>query len=801
MTTPVFDQQLLATIANELDLRPPNAEAVETVMFQAARHFSQEGAGPFEGTVDVATAVGKTYAMVGLMDYLIACGYRNFVVICPGRTVARKTIGNFTPGHPKHVPGMSTDPLVVTAENFDSPTVASALTDETVVKVHVFTVQALLTPRGRADRRTQQFQEGLGEAFYEALQNIDDLVVFADESHLYGGQRFARAVSELHPQILIGLTATPKRNERILYRYPLAAAIAEGYVKTPVMAGRRDDRDDFYTKLSDGVRLLDRKRRVIEAYRAEHPEAPVVNPVMLVIAGNIGDANEATGILRHPNFAGGAYRDAILEIHSEVDDVDDALARLDDVENPDSSVRVIVSVGMLKEGWDVRNVYVICSLRASVSEILTEQTLGRGLRLPFGGRLTGVPALDTLEVVVHERYDALIARIDRMREAFVDMRTVTAAAGPEDQPVDAGVAINPEGDATPGTPAVTDVDARIADQDAAAAGMEGEELRVREDLPTIQLPVVPAQVVEAPFSLAEITDMDLFRAAGRRLAAEPDEHLRFTAATGAIETDDQGQRVARMRRQAGGEPVISPAEVVPLEQGLQRLREDILHAGVVPAREQEVRLLRRILDAFVEGLGTSPERSLSAYHRRAAEAIVAVIRQAQQNRQPTVSLGEVELRPFDAVRHGRPTVLDRYSPFSRGVGYTGFAKSLYAQDWFDGGSTEFRLAGLIDDAEDVVCWLRLQTGDLTLPWRGMTRSYNPDFVVVDTAGVHWLLEAKSDDAAQDEDVVAKRQAAAQWVNHVTAETGTEWRYLFVTESDIERARESWPALKQAGLAT
>jgi len=39
---------------------------------------------------------------------------------------------------------------------------------------------------------------------------------------------------------------------------------------------------------------------------------------------------------------------------------------------------------MLKEGWDVKNVYVIVSLRASVSEILTEQTLGRGLRLPFG---------------------------------------------------------------------------------------------------------------------------------------------------------------------------------------------------------------------------------------------------------------------------------------------------------------------------------------------------------------------------------------------------------------------------------
>lgn len=800
MTAPVFDQQLVATVANELDLRRPNAEAVETVVFQAARHFAQDDPGVFAGTVDVATAVGKTYAMAGLMDYLIACGYRNFAVICPGRTVVRKTIGNLTPGHPKHVRGMSTDPLVVTAENFDSPVVASALVDETIVKVYVFTVQALLTPRAQADRRTHQFQEGIGQPFYEALQRLDDLVVFADESHLYGGKQFSRAVYGLRPQMLIGLTATPKRNDHILFRYPLAAAIAEGYVKTPVIVGRRDDRDDFYTKLSDGLRLLDLKRRAIEAYRAEHPEVPVVNPVMLVIAANIDDAGEATEILRHPNFEGGVYRDAILEIHSEVADADEALTLLDDVEHPDSPVRVIVSVGMLKEGWDVRNVYVICSLRASVSEILTEQTLGRGLRLPFE-RLTGEPVLDTLEVVAHERYDALISRVDRMRQAFVDLRTVTAATGPEEQQVEAGLAVNTDGAATTGTPAVTDVDARLADQEQAAAGLEGEELRLRAELPTIQLPIVAAQVVEAPFSLAEFTDMEVFRTAGRRLAAEPDSQLRRTAIAGEIETDESGKRVARMRRQSAGDPVVSAAQAVPLEQALQRLREDIVQSGVFPAREQEVRLLRRILDAFVEGLGAFPERTLSAYQRRAADAIVGIIRQAQVHRQPTVSLGEVELHPFDAIRHGRSTVLDRFSPFSRGVGYTGFAKSLYAQDWFDGGSTEFKLAELIEDTDEVVCWLRLQTGDLPLPWRSMHRFYNPDFIVVDEAGVHWLVEAKSDDAAEDEDVVAKSRAASQWANHVTAAMGTEWRYLFVTETDIERVRGSWAALKQAGLAT
>ena len=53
---------------------------------------------------------------------------------------------------------------------------------------------------------------------------------------------------------------------------------------------------------------------------------------------------------------------------------------IDRLEDPGSPYRIIISVGMLKEGWDVKNVYVIASLRASVSDILTEQSLGRGLR-------------------------------------------------------------------------------------------------------------------------------------------------------------------------------------------------------------------------------------------------------------------------------------------------------------------------------------------------------------------------------------------------------------------------------------
>src|SRR6185436_15236403 len=119
-------------------------------------------------------------------------------------------------------------------------------------------------------------------------------------------------------------------------------------------------------------------------------------------------------------FFGGTFADAVLVVHSNAPD--EALAALATVEEPDSPVRIVISVGMLKEGWDVKNVYVIASMRASVSDILTEQTLGRGLRLPFG-HYTEVEILDTLEVLGHERYEDLLKKAGVFNEQFIDRRT------------------------------------------------------------------------------------------------------------------------------------------------------------------------------------------------------------------------------------------------------------------------------------------------------------------------------------------------------------------------------------------
>ena len=419
-----FDLERIEAIARALDLREPNQDALMSIALVLAQHYEIDGgSAPFEGVCDCATGIGKTYILAGAIDYFAAEGVRNFVIVTPGKTILNKTVANFTRGNPKSLAeGMSVDPIVITADNFNSAAMREAMDDPQQVKVFIFTVQSLVNPRTDASRKTRKFQEGLGEAFYDHLKKADDLFVVADEHHAYYSPAFSNAVRDLDPWALIGLTATPHGNtpeEQIIYRYPLAAAIADRYVKTPVLVGRKDDLRDPATKLADGITLLELKEQAVEDYCARTGAEPV-QPLMLVIAPDIEEAEEIESVLQDQSFAGGRYADRILTVHSRA--ADEALEALEQLEEPGSPYAIVISVGMLKEGWDVKGVYVICSLRASVSELLTEQTLGRGMRLPFGA-YTDIELLDTLDVLAHEKYEELLKKANVINEQFIDHRT------------------------------------------------------------------------------------------------------------------------------------------------------------------------------------------------------------------------------------------------------------------------------------------------------------------------------------------------------------------------------------------
>lgn len=816
MSEIAIDQQLVQEVAARLDLRDPNREALQSIAMELSRHYDVlEQTPPFEGVVDVATGIGKTYIMAATIDYLAtARAVRNFAVITPGRTILRKTEANFTLGHVKSLLGtMAVRPVVITADNFNTPAMRAVMDDLEQVKLYIFTVQALTKPQTDVARKTHKFQEGLGKAFYEHLRSLYDLVIFADEHHIYYSDAFSKAIRDLTPYALIGLTATPHRKtpeDQIIYRYPLAAGIAAQLVKTPVIVGRRDDRTDTATKLLDGIRLLEYKAKTV-AWYCDRTGKPLVNPVMLVISKEIEDAEECRRLIEDPTFAGGVYADKVLVIHSNAPD--EALEKLDTVEDANSPVRIIISVGMLKEGWDVKNVYVIVSLRASISDILTEQTLGRGLRLAFG-TYTGVEMLDTLEVLAHERYEDLLRRSNVLNEAFIDYRTravlrtnslgqsvvtrETTRVGTQMAPIT--VTANDEAPTLTGAPRVASTEQRL--ERAEHELTLRHELAPRPNMPILCIPRLMMTAVKANFSLADITDYDQFRKLGERIAADPASQLRRTTVSARIVEGTDGFRRTELVTATAVDTVYSQAPLVKNADPVDELRQRMLNSSSVPARKGERLAAEPLLEAFLSGLGPKTAQILGAYPERAADALVAQITAEQRRFASKPQFDEiVKVEAFAPVRTARSSVTEnRHGPFSKTVGYEGWRKSMYAQAWFD-SEPERAVANMLDEASVVACWLRLERGDLPILWNGFNNWYHPDFVVIEREGMHWIIEVKADQEMESPDVHSKSEAAKRWANHISSDEGlnTRWRYLLVSETQVRAARDSWTALKRYAL--
>jgi type III restriction enzyme len=809
----LIDEERIAAVAASLDLRDPNRRALRSIADAVAYHYRvAEETEPLECVVDAATGVGKTFILAAAIDYFAAQGVRNFAVITPGQTILRKTVANFTPGHPKSLlAGMETKPVVITSENFDSPKIAAAFEEENEVKLYVFTIQSLTAPAGqKAHKRTHSFQEGLGAAFYEHLTSLDDLIVFADEHHTYYGPAFSAAIRDLEPYALIGLTATPHPDtpeEQIIFRYPLAAGIAEKLVKTPVIVGRKDDRDDIETKLQDGLRLLEAKKTLADQYAATH-RLEKINPVMLVVAATIEAANEVAEIVKREEFLDGRYADHVLVVTSKEKDKEKTLELLEGIEDPDSNVRVLVSVGMLKEGWDAKNVYVLVSLRPSISDILTEQTLGRGLRLPFG-RYTDEQLLDTLEVLAHERYETLLKKADVINEAFIDVETRAAlraaASGElvlekESETVGSEVEVEDEGTAETGTltgPIITTTEAREAEA-VAESSEKRVELVAREGARTLRVPILEMQPVESKFSLNDITNLDPFKKLGERLAHDPEDELRRELLTAEIVIGADGLRETILKTEAAGEAVESAPTLIPLETAKTRLVELILASPVVPARPAEKKAAERVVDEFVRGIGVDAPSVLSRYLGRAGGRLIKLITSQAKKALGKPDFNEVlEVIEFNPTRIGRAATSGRRTGKFQKVGYTGWSeRSRYDQVWFDSG-TELDVANILDKSNEVTHWVRLHRDDLPILWSSGGSWYHPDFLAIDSDGVHWVIEAKSNRDLESEDVQAKREAAQRWANHVSADekVAAEWRYLLVSEDDVKSAKGDWGALK------
>lgn len=396
-----YDPALVDELSASCGLRTANTHALDTL----ARRLNDGVDGAHALVMDMATGAGKTYVMAAFIEYLRRGGVRNVVVVTPGLVVQTKTVANFTRGSGKFIEGAALDPVVITPDNYKS--MAAGRTEaeqQSASSVFVFNIQQLIAPKkmegetkGGGKQATargiRKFSEYAG-VLYDDLASRDDLVVIADEHHLYSASAasFHAAIADLNPAMLVGLTASADEDDDVVFRYTLREAIGDKSVKTPVIVYRRDgygEREQYY-QLKDAATLRAYKQKFYDDYATRHADdgTSPINPVMMVVCENIAHATEVEELLSGPEFFNDPY--AVLRVDSD-SMTEEKTALLNGLDNPDSPVRAVVSVNKLKEGWDTRSIAVMVTLRAMDSDILTQQTLGRGLRLPFK-RYTDVEA-------------------------------------------------------------------------------------------------------------------------------------------------------------------------------------------------------------------------------------------------------------------------------------------------------------------------------------------------------------------------------------------------------------------------
>jgi len=251
----------------------------------------------------------------------------------------------------------------------------------------------------------------------EIVRDVDELMVINDEAHHIHDPKMAwfKSIEDIHNKLLqkgkklalqIDVTATPKNDRGEIFvqtvsDYPLVEAIHQGVVKNPVLpdqASRAKLQEKqsslFAEKYEDFIKLG------VEEWEKTYKELEPTGKksILFIMADDTKNCDDVAEFIEknYPRLQG-----AVLTIHTNKSgeisetttgkkekELQELRKKANDIDSLESPYKIIVSVLMLKEGWDVKNVTTIVGLRpyGSDSKILPEQTLGRGLRRMFFGQ-------------------------------------------------------------------------------------------------------------------------------------------------------------------------------------------------------------------------------------------------------------------------------------------------------------------------------------------------------------------------------------------------------------------------------
>jgi type III restriction enzyme len=877
-----MNARVLNHVTGRLSLRPPQAESLTKLRqaLEAAPEMLEHGQDvpailatlraqcptleDFERDFPslcfaLATGVGKTRLMGAFVAYLhLAHDINNFFVLAPNLTIYNKLIADFTRNTPKYVfKGIAEfaqqAPLIITGDNYDQ---TGAAVDDAPqgfahdVRVNIFNISKINSEvRGGKEPRIKRMREVLGDSYFNHLANLTDLVLLMDESHRYRAQAGMRAINELKPLFGLELTATPFVEsskgpvpfKNVVVDYPLARAMEDGFVKEPAVVTQRGFDAKAHTpeevekiKLEDGVRLHETTKVELLTYAHENDVAPV-KPFMLVIARDTTHASQLLALLESSAFYEGRYAGKVIQVDSSRTGAEEEtmIARLLAVESVDEPTEIVIHVNMLKEGWDVTNLYTIVPLRAANARTLIEQSIGRGLRLPYGKR-TGVAAVDRLNIVAHDKFQEIIDEANRGDSPIRLKQVILDAPNADDKKVSVQVESTASArlglvDTSTGAPTATSV----SSADVAPAPVfttEAEKRAARMVMEVIgKYEVQPGLVPTSNALLRPEVQKEILAEVTERLkplqgglAVETDESapaldLSAVVAKATAVVVQQSIDIPRIAVVPKGEVTtgfhpftldVSQLRLQPGEREIvgQTLRtnEQFTLAAEIGLKEQRPEdyvvhalvdfddvdyfthadLLYDLAGQMVQHLRTylSEAETISVLdrdRRLIAKAIHAQMMvhfwEESTDYEVQVSRGFTELKPCSyTITAGHAPRSYRETVDDRGdikqMLFDGFRRCLYPLQKFD-SDTERRFAIILE--RDALKWLKPAKGQFQMYYkRGSEQpEYIPDFVA-ETDNAILMVETKKRKDVQTAEVQNKADSAARWCRHATEHAST-----------------------------
>jgi len=872
LNIPLFPEYTLDYINNVMSLRKPQfrslrilddilrenqlSKNIDIELYQRSinnlyRTFTEFERPFFNISFELATGVGKTKLMGAFISYLYTNkGVKNFFVVAPSLTIYSKLkndLGNPSPDNEKYVfRGVgcfaSSTPNVWFDDDYRNKPISSFLNTSSI-NIFIFNISKF----NSEERKMMSVNEYLGESFFSYLQSLEDLVVIMDESHHYRADASAAAINQLNPVLGIELTATPYTNngnkqinfKNIVYEYVLRDAILDGYTRTPYVITRQnmklfsatEDQMDLIM-LQDGIKHHRDMKNELYKYHVNTGER-LVKPFVLVVCKDTTHAEKILSIIKSRMFYDGYYSDKIAIVHSQQrgSEKDDNVQLLLEVEKTDNPVEIVIHVNILKEGWDVNNLYTIVPLRTATSKVLREQTVGRGLRLPFGKR-TGEQWIDSVAITAHDKFDEIIAEAQSGESIFKKDGVIFADLEKEKKIIKqslfdtdssrqevlekAKLDHNDDSVTNAYQEALTKIEQIIIESQSHNPSKKITNKEVREKFVESDLgkkfedATMTQQLLEAMFGVDSVVDKTIEQA---------EEKLMYIP---QIKTKDFGEETYHI---SSFDLDFTDLVYVPIhdinliKKSLTDNSQAIIEkdGGFILTTEKPEKILvdaiRKVSEIDYEKATSTIQnvvmQFLSHYRVQFSEDDVVNIctmyikditnklkNQLLQHLAVTYK-GIVEM-----VSNISTSIVNNVIDFSNGLTdlykaaptgtsikslvYTGGTKSVVSPYKFD-SDPERIFAIVCENSPEVKQWLRPNREQFNITYnRG--KKYQPDFVV-ETSDKYYLVEVKGMDRINDPDVIAKKERAIQYCKlaseYNTAHKYKPFIYLFVPENQFD----------------